>query len=416
MKKTCFAALLLLSFGVAATNAGSSETGYVDVGKTKLYYEESGRGQPLIMIHGGLLNHRMWDDQFEEFAKHYRVIRYDARGHGLSPAVPDTFGHHVDLRRLITGLGIEKPIILGLSMGGYIAIDFALKYPDHVAALVLVGPGLTGYEFKSEEFLEVQEQLMQAVREEDPDRIVECFQRGWTDGPRRTPEEIDPAVREKVRRMAIENVRNWTEGGVEYRLAPAAIERLAEITAPTLAIVGDLDMPGILEIVDKIERDAVHAKKVVIKGAAHMVNMEKPEEFNRVVLAFLSTIGARTMKYIRVYADDEGESHFEDVEIELSSVDFAPPAPPLELSALTDVSKFGILRAPAGWAGDWHPAPKKQWIIYLSGEIEAEVSDGEIRRAGPGTITLAEDTWGKGHRSKVVSPEGAVAVVVQIED
>ncbi len=122
------------------------------------------------------------------------------------------------------------------------------------------------------------------------------------------------------------------------------------------------------------------------------------------------------MHYIRVYSDADGMSHFEDAEMEFSSVDFAPPAPPLDLSTFSAATQLGFLRAPVGWEGDWHPAPCRQWIIYLTGEIEAEVSDGEIRRIGPGSVTLVEDTTGKGHKSRVVGEAEVLTVVVQLED
>jgi len=122
------------------------------------------------------------------------------------------------------------------------------------------------------------------------------------------------------------------------------------------------------------------------------------------------------MKYTRVYADENGESHFEDVEVEFSSVDFAPPAPPLDLSAFAPSTQYGFLRAPAGWLGDWHPAPRRQIIFYLAGEIKAEVSDGEVRRFGPGSVTLVEDTTGKGHKSRVVGTTDVLSAVVQLEN
>lgn len=122
------------------------------------------------------------------------------------------------------------------------------------------------------------------------------------------------------------------------------------------------------------------------------------------------------MKYVRVYADDNGESHFEDVEFELSPADFAPPAPPLNLSSFTPAKRYGFLSAPPGWVGGWHPAPKKQILFYLAGEIEAEASDGVIRRFGPGSVTLVEDTTGKGHRSRVVGDDEVLAAIVQLED
>jgi hypothetical protein len=122
------------------------------------------------------------------------------------------------------------------------------------------------------------------------------------------------------------------------------------------------------------------------------------------------------MKYVRVYADADGESHFEDVAVELTPVTYAPPAPMMELSTVVPATGFAFVRMPVGWDGDWHPTPRRQLIVYLAGEIEGETSDGEVRRFGPGSATLAEDTTGKGHRSRVVGDADVLLAVVQLPD
>ncbi len=122
------------------------------------------------------------------------------------------------------------------------------------------------------------------------------------------------------------------------------------------------------------------------------------------------------LKYVRVYADSIGESHFEDLTIDLNEIDFAPPAPPIFTSELNPSSKYGFASVLPGWESEWHPAPKRQFMIYLSGTIEAEVSDGEIRQFGTGSITLVEDTTGKGHKSRVIGSEQVIGVVIQLEE
>jgi 3-oxoadipate enol-lactonase len=289
--------LIILIFVIGCTksndNSGQAtqsplKTGFINIGKAKLYYEEMGSGTPLILIHGGLLDCRMWDDQFVEFSKQYRVIRYDARGHGNSETVSDTFSHHKDLEHLMEALNIEKAILMGLSMGGYISIDFALSYPEKVKALILVSPGLTGYKFKSKTLEENNKQLIKAIKTKNFDNVVEYFQRSWTDGPYRGPDQVDSTVRERVRIMAIETVQKYNFQNLEKRLDPPAINRLSEIKIPTLMIIGKLDMPDISDIADLIERDIVGAKKIEIDSVAHMVNMENPKEFNKIVHKFLS--------------------------------------------------------------------------------------------------------------------------------
>ncbi len=122
------------------------------------------------------------------------------------------------------------------------------------------------------------------------------------------------------------------------------------------------------------------------------------------------------MIYTRIYADENGESHFEDVEVKFKSIDFAPPAPPLDLSEFGPAESCSLLRGPESWYGDWHPAPYRQLHFYLSGEIKAETSDGEIRQFGPGSIILVEDTTGKGHRSRVAGSSETLIATVKLVD
>ncbi len=120
--------------------------------------------------------------------------------------------------------------------------------------------------------------------------------------------------------------------------------------------------------------------------------------------------------YVRLFADDAGESHFEDLEEHLTSVDFAPPAAPLNLSRFIAASKTAFFGAPSGWKGDWHPSSGRNLFFVLSGEWEIETSDGARRCFGPGSILLVEDTTGKGHASRVISNSDSLAGLVQLEE
>jgi hypothetical protein len=122
------------------------------------------------------------------------------------------------------------------------------------------------------------------------------------------------------------------------------------------------------------------------------------------------------MTYARIYADAAGESHFEDVESELIARDFAPPAPPFDVSPVMPATGVAFVRFPAGWYGDWHPTPRRQFFIFLAGEFVGETSDGDRRRFGPGSVSLLEDITGKGHRSWVVGDDDVLAAVVQVPD
>lgn len=120
------------------------------------------------------------------------------------------------------------------------------------------------------------------------------------------------------------------------------------------------------------------------------------------------------MKYVILYTDNKGESHFKNTEVNFESVNFAPPAPPVELSDYVAVNRFVFFKTPAGWVGDWHPAPKRQFFCCFSGKFEMTASDGETRVFSSGDVFLLEDVTGKGHKSRVVGGEDFTAGVVQL--
>jgi pimeloyl-ACP methyl ester carboxylesterase len=175
-------------------------------------------------------------------------------------------------------------------MGGATALDFALEQPQMVAALVLVASGLGGYQF-SESFKQYDEEEEAALERGDLDAVVEINLRMWVDGPARTPEAVGPEVREAIGRM-IRDASTSTEGQPR-RPSPPAIERLSEIRAPTLVLVGDLDVPDMISIADLLASGIPGARKAVIRGAAHLPNMEQPAEVTRLVRDFLQDVARR---------------------------------------------------------------------------------------------------------------------------
>jgi hypothetical protein len=120
------------------------------------------------------------------------------------------------------------------------------------------------------------------------------------------------------------------------------------------------------------------------------------------------------MKYPRLYADDDGESHFEEIEIDFALTEYAPPAAPLSLSSFTPATQFGFMNAPAGWTSDWHAALARSVFFVLSGEWEVTASDGESRFFPRGSVLLVEDTAGRGHSSRVVSDTDSLAAMVEL--
>lgn len=253
-----------------------------------LYYEVMGDGEPLVLVHAGIADGRMWDGQFEAFAGRHRVVRYDMRGFGRTVVTTEgAYSHHEDLRGLLDFLGIERARFVGCSMGGKTVIDFALEFPERTRALVLVGPAVGGFE-PDVDPPEEWDELVAADGAGDLKRVSELEVRMWVDGPYRGPDRVDPAVRDLVREMNLIALKNEASGsGDEQPLEPSAANRLAGIRVPTLVLVGDQDRPEIVAGADLLEERLPNGQKVVMSGTAHLPNMERPEEFNRIVLEFL---------------------------------------------------------------------------------------------------------------------------------
>jgi pimeloyl-ACP methyl ester carboxylesterase len=275
-----------------------AQTGIAEINGTTLYYEVAGAGHPFILIHGHLLDRRSWDDQFDVFARTYRVVRYDQRGFGDSGLITkgEPYSDRQDLYDLMKFLGIESAYLMGVSGGGRLAIDFTLDHPEMVDALIPVTAGVSGFR-PSEEMMRQYPDVVQlytgldaAFAQHDIPRAVDISLELWTDGPSRLPGQADPQVRERVREMT---AHNWARPDDEAQaetpptpLDPPALGRLSQIAVPTLVILGAFDAPNPLE---QLVADIPGAKKVVMPETAHHPFMEKPAEFNQIVLDFLQS-------------------------------------------------------------------------------------------------------------------------------
>jgi len=265
--------------------------GHAEVDGGRLYYEVAGSGRPVVLIHPGLWDSRTWDDQFEAFADQHRVVRYDMRGYGRSsrPEPGRPYSHVRDMAAVMDAAGVDRAALVGCSMGGEIAIDFALTLPARTWALVLVSPGLGGFEGTPEDEAWWEARLRPieaAVEGGDLDQAQDLRLAIWA--PLGT---ADPAGR-RIRDIAFENIHEITmdESGAE-ELQPAAIERLGEIGVPTLVLPADNDPPSMRSISSLLASRIPGARLVEIPDVDHVINVRKPAEFNRVVLAFLSEVG-----------------------------------------------------------------------------------------------------------------------------
>jgi 3-oxoadipate enol-lactonase len=263
------------------------DEGRVRVNGAELYYEVKGDGQRLVLLHDGLLDRRVWDDQFVAFARLYRTIRYDRRGYGNSSAPDRPFSEVSDLHHLLGHLGINAAHLLGMSNGGKVALEFALEHPGMVAALVLVGLSLGGYRPSEEKQWRVSE-ILSVARERGAEAGIEA----WMEDPFYPPAKDKPAALERVRRIARENLpRLLSAPGLREEPDPPTMESLSRIVAPTLILVGERDDRDNREIASVLASRLPRAKKKVFAGCGHLVNLERPEEFYSVVAEFLDERG-----------------------------------------------------------------------------------------------------------------------------
>ena len=259
-------------------------TGMAEVNETKLYYEVMGEGHPLVLIHGALIDRRVWDEQFKVFAEHYRVIRYDVRGYVKSEIPEKPYSHVQDLYSLLNFLSIDKVYVIGLSMGGGIAIDFTLEHPEMVDALIPVSPGLSGYKY-SDEMMQRFSEIFSAFKDKGISQAAQIV----LDDPFWSPAQEH--ARQKIKDMITENSQVFSlDPELMQPLSPPAIQRLSEIKVTTLIIAGERDYPDNLKVADMLETEIAGAKKVMIPGTGHIVNMDNPEELNRILLDFLGRL------------------------------------------------------------------------------------------------------------------------------
>jgi pimeloyl-ACP methyl ester carboxylesterase len=237
----------------------------------------------VVLIHGGQMDRRMWDAQFDLFSREYRAIRYDIRGFGKSDVPTKPYSEVSDLHSLLQHLRVEKAALVGLSLGAAVAVDMAIAHPETVNALILVCPGLGGFPFKDK--ANDLRAVVEAARDESGEKAAEL----WLQNPYMSVAMENPALRDKLRQLAIDNAHCWLNNPLLIRRTkPPAAERLREIHVPTLVVGGERDVSDIQEIVAKLASEIPGAQKKILAGAGHIVPMEKPDEFNALALEFLA--------------------------------------------------------------------------------------------------------------------------------
>lgn len=256
---------------------------------TDIFCRQEGaeNSETIVMIHAGICDSRMWQAQIEHFAKTHRVIALDLRGFGQSKMVAGAFAHYEDVLGLMDALKIEKAWLMGCSQGGKVALNVALAQPERVSGLILVAPAIGGYRYEGEAH-PLEDALEEADEAGNLELVSELEVQVWVDGGRKAS-EVDVAMRKLVYEMNLIPLK--VDGSLweaERQLEPPAIERLESIEMPCLLIYGDLDIAPSLERVEILRKRIAGIKTVLMAKTAHLPNMERPEEFNRIVDEFLA--------------------------------------------------------------------------------------------------------------------------------
>jgi len=266
-------------------------TGFIEQADGRLYYEEAGEGETLVLGHAGFVDGGMWDAQWDAFAQQYRVIRYDMRGFGKSDPAPGPRNRRDDLAQLLRAVRVEHAALLGCSMGGTIMLDFALEHPAMISALVIVSASPSGYQPEGDPPPELME-MFPAAQQGDIARVSELQMRLWIDGPTRQPEHANPDVRQRaaaMNRIPVERGTFFTADLQPFEpLDPPAISRLADVHVPALIMAGALDYPTTIHAADILAESIPGARRHRFAHSAHLPNMEEPNEFTQVVLEFLA--------------------------------------------------------------------------------------------------------------------------------
>ena len=258
------------------------DSNYINVDGVKLFYEIAGKGENIVLLHDGMVNREIWDEQFPLLAKYYRVVRYDRRGYGKSSDPQAPYSDIDDLNELFVSLNIDRAILFGMSSGGGCVIDFTLKFPGKVKSIILVGAVVGGYGYTSH-MISRGGHLKSPEAMADPAKAASYFV--WEDPYEIYSENI--AAKNKVAEILRRNIHRPFNS--QYYKPPDRIAArfLSEIQVPTLVLVGEYDIPDVHSHAGVIHFGIPGARREVILNSGHLIPVEQPDEFNRAAFRFL---------------------------------------------------------------------------------------------------------------------------------
>ena len=249
----------------------------------QLRYSTSGTGEPVVLIHGLGLDAAMWDAQWPALQQEFLAIRYDLRGFGASSIPTGPYSHADDLLGLLEFLEARPAHVVGLSMGGRMALRFALDQPQAVKSLTLIDPALEGFPW-SESWTRQMDPILAAAAKGD----VRTARQLWLSHALFAPARRDPRVAAALSAMVERySVWHWHSADLMRRSASPAIKCLAAVSCPTQVILGELDLPDFKEIAQRLAAEIPGATLHTIADTGHMANMEAPATVNDLLLAHL---------------------------------------------------------------------------------------------------------------------------------
>lgn len=247
-----------------------------------VFCEVTGHGPPLVLTHDGILHRETWDAQFESLSRSYRVVRWDRRGYGRSDQPGGPYDSAADLVRVVASLTDPPAILMGCSFGGLLSLQCALERPDLVAALVLVGPVVSGLGF-TEHF------TSRGGRRAGGDLTVAEEIEYWSNADPWLTAAANTSVRDRLRALLTANPDNLRpKGHLERVSGSPALARLGQISVPTLIIAGEHDIADVHAHCGAIQAGIPGARRLVLPGSGHLPHFEVPAEFNTAVLGFLT--------------------------------------------------------------------------------------------------------------------------------
>lgn len=265
-------------------DARQDQSGFVQVGADRLYFEEAGSGQAVLLLHDGLVHSAGMDSLFRGLARHYRVIRYDRRGYGRSDTPTERYSPVADAFAVLDHLRVDRAVLLGASAGGGGAIEMALARPDRVSALVLVGAVVRGHPF-SAHFQQRGQMNMAPLAQAD----YRAAMRNWVEDPYLLAPGSGE-TRERLWRLLAPYAQKHLTNPFDLAELPEqpAAERLFKIRLPTLIVVGEADIPDVHAHAGVIEAGIAGSRRVIVEDAGHLLFYEQPEVLRRLVVEFLS--------------------------------------------------------------------------------------------------------------------------------